>query len=211
MNAYATARLSELAPRGPGRNWIPLRRELGVQAFGVNAWTGAEAGADVIRDHDETARSHEELYVVLAGRATFSLAGTELDAPAGTCVFVGDTATRRSARATEPGTIVLALGAKRGEPFAPSAWEDDAETFPLFETGEYERARALLRDAVVRHPQHAAMRYNLACAESRLGDADAALAHLERAIELDPALRESARSDPDLEGVRADPRFEATA
>jgi tetratricopeptide (TPR) repeat protein len=130
VSAYATPRLSELAPRGPGRNWIPLRRE---------------------------------------------------------------------------------LGAKRGETFAPSAWEDDAETFPLFESGEYERAGALLRDAVVRHPQHAAMRYNLACAESRLGDADAALAHLERAIELDPALRESARSDPDLEGARADPRFEATA
>jgi quercetin dioxygenase-like cupin family protein len=201
VSRWATASLDAIPPRGPGERWIPLRRDLGVSAFGVNAWTGAAPDAVVIHEHDEAARGHEELYVVLSGRARFALGGEELDAPAGTVVHVGPETTR-SAVAAEAGTVVLAVGAPRGRAFAPSAWEDDAETFPLFAAGEYDRARDLLRDAVVRHPGHATMRYNLACAEARLGDVDEARAHLARAVELNPELAETARTDPDLESVR---------
>ena len=36
--AYVTAQLSELTNE---RGWAAIRHELGVQAFGINAWTAA--------------------------------------------------------------------------------------------------------------------------------------------------------------------------
>ena len=69
----------------------PIRRPLGVTAFGINAYTGDAEGDLVIEPHDELdpgGGRHEELYVVVTGHATFELDGDELDAPAGTLVFV---------------------------------------------------------------------------------------------------------------------------
>ena len=57
------------------------------------------------------------------------------------------------------------------------------------------------------HPNGAGLFFNLACAESRLGETDAALEHLARAIELEPGFREYAQNDEDLEAIRSDPRF----
>ena len=113
---------SDLAPR-----WKPLRHHFGVSAFGVNAWIANEVGDEVIDDHDELepdgAAGHEELYVVTAGRATFTIAGERLDAPAGTVVFVRDPALRRSAVAAEAGTTVLTVGGWADRAFEPSDWE----------------------------------------------------------------------------------------
>jgi hypothetical protein len=105
--------------------WKPLRRALGVESFGVNAWVGRTAGDEVIEDHDEEGEDggQEELYFVAAGHARFDVDGTEVDAPAGTLVALRDPALRRSATTIEPGTIVLAVGAVRGKPFTPSEWE----------------------------------------------------------------------------------------
>jgi quercetin dioxygenase-like cupin family protein len=90
--------------------WRPLRRTLDVGAFGINAYVAPEAGDDVVEEHSEQALGHEEVYVVVSGRATFTLDGEALDAPAGTVVFVRDPAVVRHARAEEPGTAVLAVG-----------------------------------------------------------------------------------------------------
>ena len=62
---YRTASIGDLErPDG----WSPLRRELGVASFGINAWTAHEPGGSVIPEHDEVPSGHEELYVVTAGR-----------------------------------------------------------------------------------------------------------------------------------------------
>ena len=45
--------------------------------------------------------------------------------------------------------------------------------------------------------------YNLGCVDSLAGRLDEALAHVRRAIELEPSYREHARSDPDLASIRA--------
>lgn len=58
-----------------------------------------------------------------SGRAAFTIAGEELDAPAGTLVAVTDSTVIRGAVAREPGTTVLVVGAPRGEPFALRNWE----------------------------------------------------------------------------------------
>jgi AraC-like protein len=109
-------------------DWKPVRHHLGVGAFGVNAWVGARAGDLVIERHDEEPAQegtpgHEELYVVVRGAARFVLDGREVDAPAGTLVFVPERSVTREATATEPDTVVLALGAAPGVAFEPSPWE----------------------------------------------------------------------------------------
>lgn len=201
---YATATIAGLAlPDG----WSPIRRTLGIEAFGVNAWTAGEAGGVVIQEHDESS-GHEELYVVVAGRATFTVDGDELEAPAGTLVFVRDPKAKRTAVATEPGTTVLVVGAKPGEPFQPMPWEVNAEVLPLFGEGRYEEARALLVEALERYDvERGVLFYNLGCAEARLGETDAALDHLAAAFEERPDLREHAREDEDMASIRDDPRF----
>ena len=76
----------------------------------------------MIEEHDELgagAGRHEELYVVLTGRARFALAGEERDAPAGTVVFVRDPAVRRGAVAEEAGTTVLVVGGVPGRRSSP--------------------------------------------------------------------------------------------
>ena len=77
----------------------PVRLHFGINSFGINAYS-APAGERVIEEHDELghgAGRHEELYFVAAGHATFELGGEEVEAPAGTVVFVRDPAVRRGA------------------------------------------------------------------------------------------------------------------
>jgi hypothetical protein len=105
-----------------------VRRHFDVQAFGVNGVTG-NAGDTMIIEHDERDDSsygtegHEELFAVMSGHALFTVAGEEIDAPAGTVVFVRDPALLRFARATADGTAILVVGARPGAPFAVSRWE----------------------------------------------------------------------------------------
>ena len=135
--AWETARLDELESIG---GWIPLRRNFDIRAFGINAWTG-EVGSEPIGEHDEEDSGHEELYVVVRGRATFTVGGDEIDAPAGTVVFVSDPALRRKGVVAEPDTLILTVGATPGQAYEPLGWEVNATVIPLFGTGEYAEAK----------------------------------------------------------------------
>jgi tetratricopeptide (TPR) repeat protein len=209
---YKFATLSEMEiPTSQALRWATVRAYLGIEAFGVNAWTADEAGKDVISEHDEVAGNdpqHQELYVVLNGRATFTVDGEELDARPGTCVFVRDPAAKRKAVAAEPETTVLAVGAKAGEAFKPSQWERSAPAFEFFAREEYDKAYEVLAETHEEYPDDAGVLYNLACAESRLGRADDALAHLEQSITVE-RFRDAARTDPDFDSIREDERFKA--
>jgi tetratricopeptide (TPR) repeat protein len=208
--AFEIARLDEIE-RDPTRHeWIPIRRRFEIEAFGVNAWSAAGPDDDLIPEHEESSIGHEELYVVVDGHATFRVGGEEINAPAGTIVFVRDPAVQRGARAKEGGATILTVGAKRGEAFRISPWEVNAEIFPLFDRGEYAEVKRRLEPIVEANPQSAGSVYNLACAEAMLGERDAALEHLARAVELHPPFAESAREDDDLASIRDDPRFART-
>ena len=187
--------------------WRPVRRTLGVEAFGVNAYTAANAGDEIVEDHDETgtaAGGHQELYVVLSGHVRFSVAGEEVDAPAGTLVFVRDPSARRAARAVEPGSTVLAIGGKPGAPYEVSAWEHYFAAIPDAQAGEWDKAVETVAAGLAEHPDSAALLYNLGCYEARAGRRDDAVGHVRRALELDPKLVEVASDDPDLESIRAE-------
>ena len=124
----------DAVPAGPDRGsgvgeLKPVRRHLGIEAFGANARVARKAGDLLVMPHDERAggpygtEGHEELFVVLRGHATFTVDGREVDAPAGTLVFVRDPAVVRSAVATEAGTAVLGVGAAPGEAYRVAPWE----------------------------------------------------------------------------------------
>jgi tetratricopeptide (TPR) repeat protein len=185
--------------------WRPVRRTLDIGAFGINAYLAPNAGDDVVEEHTERSLGHEEVYVVLTGRATFTLDGEPLDAPTGTIVFIRDPEVRRHARAEEPGTSVLAVGGPRNAAYEPSPWEDYFAAERHRTAGDYEAYVAELEDALRRRPDHPATLYNLACAEALAGRANDAVAHVRRAAELDPAYGEYAAKDEDFAGLRERP------
>jgi tetratricopeptide (TPR) repeat protein len=206
-HAFEIARLDEIEHDPTRPEWIPIRRRFEIEAFGVNAWSAAGPEDDLIPEHEESSIGHQELYVVMDGDATFRVGGEEMDAPAGTIVFVRDPTVQRGAHAKEGGATVLTVGAKPGEAFRISPWEVNAEIFPLFDRGDYAEVKRRLEPVVEASPQSAGSVYNLACAEAMLGERDAALEHLARAVELHPPFADAAREDGDLASIRDDPRF----
>jgi tetratricopeptide (TPR) repeat protein len=206
MSRYAVAKLDEIDEITDGREpWRPVRHHFGIRAFGVNSWTGREAGDRIINEHDE-AGEDEELYFVQAGRARFELGGETVDAPAGTFVFV-EPGVRRTAFAEEPGTTLLAVGAIPGQAYEPSGWELWAEVGPLYQAGEYEQAADRASELVEAHPEYPMLFYNLACVESLAGRKDSAIEHLRQAGERSDRMRELAAEDSDFDAIRDDPRF----
>ena len=209
-DGYEVAHIDELEelPINNGEFvWRPIRRRFGITAFGTNAYTG-DAGQRVIEEHSER-DNHQEMYVVLRGRATFRLGDDEVDAPAGTIVFLRPD-TKRGAIAAEDGTAVLAVGAKPGVVFEPSLWEDVFAANAYADKGDLDRARQLMADLVEQNPDAWQGFFNAACLEARLGDRDRAMEHFERALQLEPEkVREFAKTDSDFDSIRDDPRFMA--
>jgi uncharacterized cupin superfamily protein len=187
--------------------WKPVRKTLGLTAFGINAYTAANAGDEVVEDHTEEPSGHEELYAVVAGRATFTVDGEEVDAPAGTLVFLDDPKQRRHAVAQEAGTTVLAIGGTPGA-HEISAWEYIFPSLPARNAEDWDAARTILEDAIA-EADLPAIHYHLACVEARAGNRERALDELEIAIERRPRLLPSMREEEDFASIRDDPRFPA--
>jgi tetratricopeptide (TPR) repeat protein len=205
MAGWRSIRLEEIEPIPvvEGRLlWRPVRRTLDIGAFGINAYVAPNVGDDVVEEHTEEAPGHEEVYLVLAGRATFTLDDETLDAPAGTVVFVHDPTVKRYARAEEPETAVLAVGGPRDAAYEPSAWEDYFVAERHRRAGDFDAYATELEDALERRPDHPATLYNLACAEALAGRPEDAIAHLRRALELRPELADTALNDDDFASVR---------
>ena len=207
------ANVDELALRlGGGPSWAMVRTHFDIQSFGVNAYVAEEPGIRIIEEHDELgerAGGHEELYFVSNGRATFTVNGDEIDAPAGTFVFVRDPAAKRTAVAEEAGTTIVTAGGKRGEAFSPSPWERNAEGLVHFANEDYDKAAETYEQFLTERPGDAGFLYNLACAESRLGRKDSALKHLRECVEAEERFKENAAADPDFDAIRDEPEFSA--
>jgi hypothetical protein len=124
MTAYRTAKLDDIAAE-QWPYWAPIRHHFDIRSFGINAWRGAD-GDEVIKQHAEGEGGHEELYIVFSGRALFTIGGEELDAPAGTFVYISDPLAERNAVAKAAGTVILSLGGWNGKAFEPSAWETES-------------------------------------------------------------------------------------
>ncbi len=192
--------------RHDGPELLPLRYRLGLRGFGANAWT-AEPGRQIVPRHAEDS-GNEELYVVVRGRATFTVGDETRDAPAGTLVHVPNGIVRE-ATAEEPDTIVLAVGATRGVAFMPHGWDEVVIAFAKARAGDVEGGRAMMEALVARQPGEWQGPYNAACFEALQGDTDHAFESLRNALALDAAsVRSFAPGDDDLASLRDDPRWQ---
>lgn len=207
-----TLRLDETpATISEGARWIPVRAELGIEAFGVGAYFGGPGEVVVPRHSEATgggAGGHHELYVVTRGRATFVVDDEELDAPAGTLVFVvpGE---RREARAEEPGTTVLAIGATPGEAYRVAPWEYGARVWRERLLRNWPAVAAVAAEGVERYGEHPTMLFAQACVAAHEGRHDEAVELLARALAEGPYVRDWIGGEPALEPVRDDPRLAA--
>jgi tetratricopeptide (TPR) repeat protein len=211
MSGYRSAHLEQIDEMSDGRcPWRPVRAEFGVQSFGINAWTGKAAGDRIINEHDEAGDQdgQEELYLVHEGRARFELDGEQIDAPAGTFVFV-EPAVKRTVFAEEPGTTVIAMGGTPGKAYEANGWEYWAPMHALYQEGKYDEAADRGSAVLEAHPGYPVLAYNLACCESLAGRPDDAMEHLRVAVEKSEQLRSLATEDSDLDAIRDQPEFKA--
>jgi tetratricopeptide (TPR) repeat protein len=196
-----------------GMRWHPLRHTLDVRGFGLNAYSAAAEGDELIEDHTEagegSTEGHQELYVVLRGAARFTLDGEEYVVPAGSLVFLPDPTTRRHATAAAPDSLVLAVGGQEGKAYEVSHWEDRFLARGDWAAGRREQALETLRRAAREHPRDGATFYDLACLEAMAGEHEAAIEHLGQAVALRPAVREWAAEDHDLDAIRDRPDYPA--
>jgi tetratricopeptide (TPR) repeat protein len=187
--------------------WRPIRRHFGIRGFGVNAYSAREVGGPIVEEHTEERLRHEEIYVVLRGRARFTIDGNEHELGARQLAFVRDPSLKRSAVALEEDTVVLALGGKPGEPHQISAWEAMFAAVPAANAERWDEAIRIHVEALEEQPEHPALLYNLACMEARGGRHLDALLHLQRAVELEPHWAEHAGKDSDFAAIRSEPGF----
>jgi tetratricopeptide (TPR) repeat protein len=208
MSTYAVATLDQIEETDDGRcPWRPVRMHFGIQSFGINAFTGREAGDRLINEHDEADdEGQEELYLVQTGHARFELDGETVDAPAGTLVYAAPEV-RRTAFAEEPGTTLIALGGTPGKAYEAGGWEAWAPINPLYVSGDYAAAADRGREAVEANPDMPLLLYNTACCESLAGRTDDAIEHLRAAIERKADLRKLAAEDSDFDPVREEAGF----
>ena len=169
--------------------WKPVRHALGIDAFGINAYHAAKPGDLVVEEHED---DHQELYVVVSGRARFRSGDEEFEAPAGTLVLFAS-GEHRVAHASEPETTVLAVGAESAR-FEPSAWEYGFRATGLIDLGRYDEARAAINEGLARHPGEG-FRFSRARLAAAEGDVEQAREHLRYAVEADETALDRARND----------------
>jgi quercetin dioxygenase-like cupin family protein len=116
--AYSVVHVGELEAAGPGGMVRFVRRELGVEAFGIN-WFELPPNVEG-REHNESETRLEEVNVVIKGSGTYRVDGDEIPVREGTFVRF-DPDTTRMPIAGPDGMTMIAVGARRGsyEPRGP--------------------------------------------------------------------------------------------
>jgi Tfp pilus assembly protein PilF len=115
-----------------------------------------------------------------------------------------------SAEITERARTYLAVcdrNAKKSSLSFVSTEEQYDYAISLLNTGSYEDARDQFESILSAAPHADFAHYGIALLSSMTGQAEEALDHLSRAIQLNPSNRIQARSDPDFIDMADDPRF----
>jgi hypothetical protein len=108
---YSVRNVDEIEGAGPGGAVRFVRRELGLEAFGIN-WFELPPGAEG-HEHDETGTGQEEVNVVVAGSGHWRVDGDEVPARVGTSLRF-DPETTRQPVAGPDGMTFIGVGAPRG-------------------------------------------------------------------------------------------------
>jgi quercetin dioxygenase-like cupin family protein len=108
---YSIVDVADIEPSGPGGAVRFVRRELGVQAFGIN-WFDLPPGA-AGHEHDEAETGQEEVNVIVRGGGIYRIDGLEVPCREGD-FFRFDPETTRQPVAGDDGLIMIAVGVRRG-------------------------------------------------------------------------------------------------
>jgi mannose-6-phosphate isomerase-like protein (cupin superfamily) len=108
---YSVVNINNVEGAGPGGAVKFLRRELGVEAFGVN-WFEIPPNAEG-REHNETESGQEEVNVVIRGSGVYRIDGEEVPVVA-PMIFRFDPETTRQPVSGPDGLTIVAVGARRG-------------------------------------------------------------------------------------------------
>src|SRR5581483_9451205 len=111
MNGFTLKRIEELSSINHGAVKL-AGDELGVQAFGLQV-LDLPAGFADYPEHDHVRDGQEEVYVVLAGSAHFTIAGERVGAEVGTLVRV-EPESKRTLVPGPDGVRLLAIGCTPG-------------------------------------------------------------------------------------------------
>jgi len=115
---YSVVNVAEIEAEGPGGAVRYVRRNLGVQAFGIN-WF--ELAPDVRgREHNEVETGQEEVNVIIAGSGVYEVDGETIPVHAGSFLRF-DPGTTRCPVAGPEGMTMIAVGVRPGsyEPHGP--------------------------------------------------------------------------------------------
>jgi quercetin dioxygenase-like cupin family protein len=116
--AYSMVNVHELDGEGPGGAVRFVRRQLGVEAFGINWFELAPYTEG--REHNESDSQMEEVNVIIRGSGTYRVDGEDIPVNEGTFMRF-DPETTRMPIAGPDGLTMIAVGARRGsyEPRGP--------------------------------------------------------------------------------------------
>src|SRR3954471_13626712 len=115
---YSVVNVDEIEPAGPSGAVRFVRRELGVEGFGIH-WFELPPGAEG-REHDETTSGQEEVSVIVRGSGHWRVDGEDVPVREGSVIRF-DPETTRWPVGGAGGVAVFAIGARRGsyEPRGP--------------------------------------------------------------------------------------------
>jgi uncharacterized cupin superfamily protein len=108
---YSIVDVAEIEGAGPGGAVRFVRRQLGVEAFGIN-WFEIPPNTEG-REHDETDSGQEEVNVIVRGSGTYIVDGERIPVSVGTFLRF-DAETTRQIVAGPDGITMIAVGARRG-------------------------------------------------------------------------------------------------
>jgi uncharacterized cupin superfamily protein len=100
--------------------WVLVRRSLGVSSFGIN--TVELPPGESIPEHDETERSHEELFLVLDGSPTMVVDGQDYPLRRGSFVRLDPEPKRTVRNDGQDVARVLIVSAPTTSGYEPLGW-----------------------------------------------------------------------------------------
>jgi quercetin dioxygenase-like cupin family protein len=108
---YSVINVDDIKPGGPTGAVRFVRRELGVEAFGIN-WFELQPGVEG-HEHDEQGSGQEEVCVVVRGSGLWRADGEEVPVRVGSFVRF-DPKTTRCPVAGPDGMTFVSVGVRRG-------------------------------------------------------------------------------------------------
>ena len=112
-----------------GGGFRRVRAGLGITAFGLSVME-LPPGFTQYPEHEHGVDGQEEVYTVLAGRATLSAGGRDYELEPGVFARVGPSESRKIVTGEE-GARILAIGATPGNVYEPPDFTEEGQPDPM--------------------------------------------------------------------------------